>query len=277
MNKFYIQTALFLLSIFVYGDNKTLAADSDSDPDPDLIEVKRIPPPSYYHTSEQIFGTNVHLLCADREETKNADKVMEEAAAHLKHYAVNADGYRTMGNGYEDNMLYFRKKCRRNNVTVDKITYTVDDLDKYESTIHQLWDPDIINLIDNAYTKTKIVRVYSMNLVMIQQRYKTWKGGREKYFYALATKIQLSKDTAIIAMASANIIDHHPSDKEYKNKIVKKANLFTTEIDSEDDIRNGKLEKTFAHLAGYYIQKHNDHVDVTFISSVRDIHILIIQ
>ncbi|CAD2102623.1 fam-a protein [Plasmodium vinckei brucechwatti] len=261
MSKIYVQIAFFLLSIFVYVDNKTLAAN------PDPRKVKRHPPPSYYHTSEQIFGKNVHLLCHDREETKNADKVMEEAIEHLKHYAINADGYKTNGNGLEHNMFYFKKKCKVNNVTVDKIIYTVDDPDMYESTIHQLWDPDIINLIDNIDTKTKIVRVYSMNLVMIQQLYKNWQGGHEKYFYALATKVQLSKDTAIIAMTSANIIDHHPSDKEYKNKIVKKANLFTTEIDSEDDIRNGKLKKTYAHLAGYYIQKHNDHVNVTYISS----------
>ncbi|CAD2089739.1 fam-a protein [Plasmodium vinckei lentum] len=262
MNKFYVQIAFFLLSIFLYANNKTLAAD------PDPSEFRRRPPPSYYHTSEQIFGSNVHLLCTDREETKNADKVMDEAVAHLKQYVVNLDGYKFKGNAPEYNMFYYKKRCNDNNVTVDRIKYTVDDMDLYESTIHQLWDPDITNLIDNAYTKTKIVRVYSMNLVMIQQRYKTWWGDNEKYFYALATKVQLSKDTSIIAMASPNIIDHHPSDKEYKNKIVKKANLFTTEIDSEDDIRNGKLEKTFVHLAGYYIQKRDDHVGVIFISSI---------
>ncbi|EUD72209.1 hypothetical protein YYG_02910 [Plasmodium vinckei petteri] len=272
MNKFYVQIAFFLLSIFVYVDNKTLAAD----PDPDSEKVKRPKPRKFYLTAEQLFETNVNLLCTDREETKNASKLMDEAVAHLKQYAIDVDGYKLKENAPEHNMFFY-KKTYKNNVTVDKIKYTVDDLDMYESTIHALWDPDIVDFFDTNNIKKKIVRVYSMNLVMMQQRYKNWRWGHEKYYYALATKVQISKDEAIIAMTSANIIDHHPSDKEYKNKIVKKANLFTTEIDSEDDIRNGKLEKAYVHLAGYYIQKRNDHVDVTFIASVSDIHILIIQ
>ncbi|CAD2085547.1 fam-a protein [Plasmodium vinckei lentum] len=267
MNKFYVQIAFFLLSIFVYGDNKTLAADSDSDPDPDLIEVKKPKPRSLFDTPEQIFGKNEHLLCTNHEETKNASKLMEEAVIHLKTYAIDVDYYSLQGNAPEHNMFFY-KKTYKNNVTVDKVKYTVDGLDKYESTIHELWDPDIVDFFDNNNIKKKIVRVYSRDLVMVQQRYKNWRFGREKYYYALATKVHISKDEAIIAMTSANIIDHHPSDKEYKNKIVKKANLFTTEIDSEDDIRNGKLEKGYVHLAGYYIQKHNDHVDVTYIASI---------
>ncbi|EUD73115.1 hypothetical protein YYG_01150 [Plasmodium vinckei petteri] len=271
MNKFYVQIVFFLLSIFVYVDNKTLAAD----PDLDSGEVKRPKPRSLFATAEQLFETNLHLLCTDREETKNANKLTEEAVAHLKQYAIDEKGYKFMWD-YPDYNMFFYKKIYNNNVTVYKFKYTVD-LDKYESTIHALWDPDIVDFFDTNNIKKKIARVYSRNLVMIQQRYKNWRWGHEKYYYALATKVQISKDTAIIAMTSANIIDHHPSDKEYKNKIVKKANLFTTEIDSEDDIRNGKLEKGYVHLAGYYIQKHNDHVDVTFIASVSDIHILIIQ
>ncbi|CAD2099524.1 fam-a protein [Plasmodium vinckei brucechwatti] len=261
MNKFYVQIALFLLIIFAYANNETLATE----PAPETATKPK--PRNLFATSEQIFGKNVHLLCHNREETKNADKVMEEAVAHLKQYAADVDGYKLKESAPEHNMFFY-KKTYKGNVTFDKVKYTVDDLDKYESTIHELWDPDITNLVDNIPVKTKIVRVYSMNLVMIQQLYKDSIFGRVKYFYALATKVQLSKDAAIIAMTSANIIDHHPSDKKYKNKIVKKANLFTTEIDSEDDIRNGNFEKAYVHLAGYYIQKHNDHVDVTFIASM---------
>ncbi|CAD2083648.1 fam-a protein [Plasmodium vinckei lentum] len=264
MNKFYVQIAFFLLIIFVYVDNKTLAADPDLDLDSG--EVKRPKPRRFYLTAEQIFGTNVHLLCTDREETQNARKLMDVAVAHLKQYAIDEKGYKFKGDYPDYNMFYYKKRYN-NNVTVYKIKYTVD-LDKYESTIHALWDPDIVDFFDTDNIKKKFVRVYSMNLVMMQQRYKNRKEGHDKYFYALATKAHISKDEAIIAMTSANIIDHHPSDKEYKNKIVKKANLFTTEIDSEDDIRNGKLEKAYVHLAGYYIQKHNDHVDVTFIASI---------
>ncbi|CAD2084712.1 fam-a protein [Plasmodium vinckei brucechwatti] len=260
MNKFYVQIALFLLIIFAYANNETLATE----PAPGTDTKPK--PRNLFATSEQIFGKNVHLLCHNREETKNADKLMKEAVAYLKHHATNVDGYKLHDIDHEHNMLYY-KKIYKGHLTIYKIKYTVD-LDKYESTIHELWDPDIINLVDNIPVKTKIVRAYCPNLVMIQQRYKDSIFGRDKYLHALATKVQISKDVTIIAMTSANIIDHHPSDKEYKNKIVKKANLFTTEIDSEDDIRKGELKKTFIHLAGYYIQKHNDHVDVTFIASM---------
>ncbi|CAD2099543.1 fam-a protein [Plasmodium vinckei] len=260
MNKFYVQVAFFLLSIFVYVDNKALAAN------PDPKKVKRPNPKKCYHTAEQIFGKNEHLLCTNREETNNASKLMEEAVSHLKHHAINVNDYSYRGSVPEDNMLFFKKKYK-GHVSVHKIKYTVD-LDKYESTIHELWDPDIANLVDNFHVKTKIARVYNKNLVMIQQRYKDSTFGRMKYLYALATKVELSKDTTVIAYTSANINDHNPSKKQYENKIIKNANLFTTEIDSEYDIRNGKLEKGYVHLAGYYIQKYNDHVDVIFIASI---------
>ncbi|EUD71210.1 hypothetical protein YYG_03843 [Plasmodium vinckei petteri] len=268
MNKFYVQVAFFLLSIFVYVDNKALAAN------PDPKKVKRPNPPKCYHTAEQIFGKNEHLLCTNHEETKNASKLMEEAVAHLKHHAINVNDYSYRDITPEHNMVFYKKKYK-GHVTVYKIKYKVD-LDKYESTIHELWDPDIANLVDDFPVRTKIARVYNRNLVMIQQRYKDSMFGRVKYLYALATKVELSKETTVIAYTSANINDHNPSKKQYENKIIKNANLFKAEIDSEDDIRKGELKKTFIHLAGYYIQKYDDHVDVTFIASVSDIHILII-
>ncbi|SCL93497.1 Acidic phosphoprotein precursor PCEMA1, putative, partial [Plasmodium chabaudi adami] len=114
----------------------------------------------------------------------------------------------------------------------------------------------------------KITRVYNPNLVIIQQRYKDSVFGRRKYFYALAKKAQISKDKTIIVMTSANIIDHHPSDKEYKNKIIESANLFTTEINSEEDIRKGKLNKAFLNIGGYLIEKKDKYVNVTYIESI---------
>ncbi|SCM24186.1 hypothetical protein PCHAJ_000306000, partial [Plasmodium chabaudi chabaudi] len=78
----------------------------------------------------------------------------------------------------------------------------------------------------------------------------------------------ISEDRTIIAMTSANIIDHNSSEKEYKNKIIKSANLFTTEVDSEDDIKNGKLKKTFLNIGGYLIEKKDKYVDITYIESI---------
>ncbi|SCL90856.1 fam-a protein [Plasmodium chabaudi chabaudi] len=261
MNKFYIQIVFFLLSVSVYLNNKTLATESAP------REVKKTKRPKYYLTPEQLFAKNEHLLYNNPKETKEARNVMSEAVAHLKDYATIVKGYEEKGSGIDYDMFFY-KKYDKDNIIVDKIIGKIDDQDKYEPTIHKLWDPDIISFVEQSSVKTKFVRVYDDNLVILQQRYKNWFSDRDTYFYALATKVEISKDTSIIAMTSANINDHHPSEKKYKNKIVKSANLFKTDIDSEDDIRNGKLEKAFVHLAGYYIHKHNDHVDVTFIASI---------
>ncbi|SCL91802.1 hypothetical protein PCHAJ_000532600, partial [Plasmodium chabaudi chabaudi] len=77
-----------------------------------------------------------------------------------------------------------------------------------------------------------------------------------------------SEDTTIIVMASGNINDHNPSNKEYKNTIVESANLFKIDIDSEDDIRKGKLKKVFVNIAGHFIHKSTLRVDVTNIESI---------
>ncbi|WBY54842.1 fam-a protein [Plasmodium yoelii yoelii] len=106
------------------------------------------------------------------------------------------------------------------------------------------------------------------------QRYKKKSGHREKYFYALATKVEISKDRTIIVMVSADINDHNPSNKEYKNAIIKNANSFKTDIDSEDDIKQEKLKKAFVNITGYLIQKYRC-VNITYIKFVSDIQILI--
>ncbi|CDU16186.1 fam-a protein, partial [Plasmodium yoelii] len=88
------------------------------------------------------------------------------------------------------------------------------------------------------------------------------------YFYALATKVEISENKTIVVMTSANINDHNPSNKKYKNEIVKSANLFETDIDSEDDIKQGKLKKTFANLIGYLIEKRDRYIHVIYVDSI---------
>lgn len=77
-------------------------------------------------------------------------------------------------------------------------------------------------------------------------------------------------------MASANINDHISKNKKsYQNIIIESPNSFKTDIDSEDDIRKGKLEKTFVNIDGYLIQKREWRVDIIYFESVIDIQILI--
>ncbi|CAD2097779.1 fam-a protein [Plasmodium vinckei petteri] len=140
--------------------------------------------------------------------------------------------------------------------------------DEYNEVINMLWDPDLAKFFDVGFVKRKFARVYNPNIVIMQQRCKYWCMGRQEYFYALAAKAQKSENKTIIVMTSANINDHNPSKKKYQNRIIENANLFKTDIDSEDDIRKGKLKKTFVNIAGYLIQKKNTHIYITYVESI---------
>ncbi|SCL94420.1 fam-a protein [Plasmodium chabaudi adami] len=259
MNKLYIQIVFFVLNISLYVNNVTLATEIA--PEEDTTPKSK----NQYSTSEEIYEKNKHLLCTNPEETPNVAEVMNEAVKYLEHYATK-DGYELCQDQYSSNRVFF--KTQHNNTKVKRYYSEVYDPDKYNEIINMLWDPDSKHFLDKPSSKRKIERVYSPNLVLIQQRYKDSIFGRWKYFYALATKAQISEDTTIIVMASGNINDHNPSSKEYKNPIVESANLFKIDIDSEDDIRKGKLKKVFVNLAGYYIQRSKYRVDITNIESI---------
>ncbi|CAD2096507.1 fam-a protein, fragment [Plasmodium vinckei brucechwatti] len=80
---------------------------------------------------------------------------------------------------------------------------------------------------------------------------------------------KISEDKTIIVMASPNINDHNSKNKDsYKNTLIENANLFKTDIDSEDDIRNGQLEKKILNIAGYLIEKKISHVNITYLEAI---------
>ncbi|KEG01150.1 hypothetical protein YYE_04185 [Plasmodium vinckei vinckei] len=274
MNKFYIQIALFILSIFAYGNNETLASDPAPKKVPRKVPNKSTTPKSnrHYFTSEEIYEKNKDLLCTNPKETKEAEEVMNEAVKHLESHASRMNGYKAFTNFNDPDVNLYKKKLE-NHTDIERINYIVYDFDKYNDTINEIWDPNHVLPFNNG--DVKIARVYNPNLVIIQQRYKKKSGSPQKYFYALATKVQISEITTIIAYVSADINDHNPSQKIYENTIVKKANSFKTDINSEEDIRKGKLKKTFVNLAGYYIQDYKGMANITYIGSVSDIQILI--
>ncbi|ETB60008.1 hypothetical protein YYC_02401 [Plasmodium yoelii 17X] len=209
MNKFYIQIVLFLLTISLYVNNKTLATEDDPGED-------TVPKPLHCSTSEEIYEKNKHLLRNDPKETIQAYIYMNKALNHLDHHSTS-------------------------HTDVEKIQYTIDDPNKYNEIINELWDPDHPNFLNTGSVKSK-------------------------YFYALFTKVEISENITIIAYGSANINNHNPSNKKYKNEIVKEANLLKTNIDSEEDIRKGKLKKTFVNWN--LIKKRSKCVNITYIKYI---------
>ncbi|CAD2088360.1 fam-a protein [Plasmodium vinckei brucechwatti] len=222
---------------------------------------------NYENENDGICQKPKDVSCSDSEEAKQAEELMNEAVEHLEYHATSKDGYEPYGKGFDDILSYYKKK-HENHTDVLKAKYKFYDSNQYNDIINMIWDPDYTYLFKVGFNKRKIVRVYNPNLVIIQKRYKRCRLGHEKYLYALAKKTQISEDKTIIAMTSANINDQYPSDKEYKNTIIENANLFKTDIDSEDDIKKGGLKKLFVNIGGYLIEKKNGYVDVTYIESI---------
>ncbi|VTZ71354.1 fam-a protein [Plasmodium chabaudi chabaudi] len=263
MNKSDIQFVLFLLSIFVYLNNKTFATE----PAPG----EHTTPESIHHyptdSSEEIYENSENLLCTNPEEIQNAEIFMNDAVKQLESHAKSKYGYQFDGSCFLRHAFFYQKKHKKH-IDVNKIEYTVDDPNTYNQMINEFWDSDSVNVPIISFAK--IVRVYNPNLILIQQRYKKGFMSRPKYFYAVAKKVQVTQNKTIIVMASANINDHNPSNNEYENPIVESANIFRTEVDSEDDIRDGKLEKIFVNIRGYLIEKKNSYINITFIESMDD-------
>ncbi|VTZ71613.1 fam-a protein [Plasmodium yoelii] len=249
MNKFYIKIVFFLLTTPLCVNNKTIVIELSLKKDTKPKSTNLYPTND---SSEEVYEKNKHLLCNDPKETKNACNVMKEALIQLEYHTTNIVDYGLYKIYYTDYVRF----------------------DNYNKIINKYWDPDSDHFLYIGSVKRKIVRVYGPSLVMIQQRSRKWPWSREKYFYALAAKFEISENKTIIVMTSANINDHNPSNEKYENEIVKSANLFKTDINSEDDIRKGYLKKTFVNIAGYIIEKKDKYLDVTHVESVINIQIL---
>ncbi|WBY57046.1 fam-a protein [Plasmodium yoelii yoelii] len=191
MNKFYIQIVFFLLIIPLYVNNKTLATELVPKKNTKQKSKKRYT----YDNTKEIYQKNKHLLYTDPKETINAYKFMNDALKQLKHHAT---------------ILY--KKKHKKHTKIIKAEYIVYDPNQYNELINKFWDPDCSNL---CISPEKIARVYTPNLIMIQQRWKKHPWTREKYFYAIAAKYKISKNKTIIVMSSANIIDNNRKNKKY--------------------------------------------------------------
>ncbi|CAD2100957.1 fam-a protein [Plasmodium vinckei petteri] len=261
MNKFYIQIALFLLTIFAYANNETLAAEPA--PGEDTKPQLR----SRYPTSEEIYEKNKHLSSPSSCNNKKlAIELMDEVVKHLEYHATNNDGYKVYIRNHGDSISYYVKKFD-DKTDILKINLNIYASSQYNDIINKLWDPNTPNTFNTG--SVKIVHVYDPNLVIIQQRYKKDSEGHQKYFYALVGKAEISEGKTIIAMTSADINDQNYSTRGNKNPIIKKADSFYPRVTSEDDIKNGKLGKVFVNLAGYLIEKKGDDLEITYIESIK--------
>ncbi|KEG04708.1 hypothetical protein YYE_00283 [Plasmodium vinckei vinckei] len=165
----------------------------------------------------------------------------------------------------EEPILYFK---RVNNTDIGKIEFTVPNPDNYADVVNLLWNPNGAKDFDDTFIEGYFPKVYNENLAVVQHRYASSVKSWPLFYHALANKVELSEKKTVILLVSSNIEDsYYHFNKEYINPIVKSANSFRPYIDSEDDIRGGKLIKIYANLVGFIIEKEEDCVKITYVSS----------
>ncbi|SCM07072.1 fam-a protein [Plasmodium chabaudi adami] len=271
MDKCYIKAVLFLLNLFAYMNNNALA--SELSPKKNGLcslfkkaSKKNIDITSPDNISNQIDEPSDPLICTNPDEIEQAEKLMVEAIEKLQEHAIHSNDYELYHPYDEDTNVYYKK---HKHLDIQKIDTKIYNPDKYEEVIDTLFtlDGDIYG--GAVVVKGKIVREYNPNLVMIQRRHIDVPNDFEGYYYAIAGKYQVSEDTTVIALTSANINDHNERDQNvYRNYIVESANSFETEVDSEKYIRKGLLNKMYINLSGYIIKKKSQYIQVTSIHSM---------
>ncbi|WBY56526.1 fam-a protein [Plasmodium yoelii yoelii] len=273
MSKGYIKIVVSLLISSIYMSNKAFATEANSG----IEALRRFARPSNISTvpndnSEEKSEKAPFNLSMNTEETKTVDKIMDDAEMLLQYHATSTNGYKLYHKHGDDSIEYFKKD---GNTVIYKLNHKINRPDKYNDIIEMLWNPNVKYSDDNML-KEKIVCHYSPNIMMVQQRFIYDSLSFHGYYYAFAKKVQVSDDITIIVYTSSNTDDYNSVDKtEYVNPIVDSAHLVKPKIYSEKDIRDGELTKMFVNLSGYIIQKKKDCVDITYLDSVSNLHILI--
>ncbi|CAD2107689.1 fam-a protein [Plasmodium vinckei petteri] len=267
MNKGHIKIALALLSVVGYMQNIAFANENIPSTDSSNEESKQLLSADIEKIG-QILSINSEeveqLLCTDPKEAKQAEGIAAEALAHLQYHTQDTDDYYLYSKEDEGAIIYFKSF---NGTDIGKLDLIIPNPDSYDNIINLLCDPSGAKHFDDSFIKGTIYRIYNKNFGIVQQRYKCalW----ITYYNALANKVELSEDKTAIILVSSDIKVQDPKNtKNYVNPIVESANSFKPEIDTEEDIRNGKLSKAYINLIGFIIKKELDYIKLTYIISV---------
>ncbi|CAD2111632.1 fam-a protein [Plasmodium vinckei] len=245
MNKGHIKIALALLSVACYMQNIAFAIGFFSNNKPSYEDVNEFP-------------------IAPRE-AKQAMDIMTEVLYHAQKHAEHTDDYQPYSEENEEPMLYFK---RINDTDIGKIEFTIPNPDNYADVVSMIWDPNGQKKFNNTFIKGTLFRIYDPNFVILQHRYtspfKSW----HVYYYALANKVELSKDETVILLVSSDMNDHYGDHmKKYVNPIVESARSFTPDVRSQEDIKKGEAFKIFVNFAAFFVKKEADCVKVTYVAS----------
>ncbi|CAD2100766.1 fam-a protein [Plasmodium vinckei brucechwatti] len=246
MNKGHIKIALALLSVACYMQNIAFAI-------------------GFFSNTNSLNTEDVNEFPIAPREAKQAMDIMTEVLYHAQKHAVHTDDYQPYSKENEEPMLYFK---RVNNTDIGKLELTIPNPNNYDDVVNMIWDLNGQKKFNDTFIKGTLSRIYDPNLVILQHRYtspiKTW----QVYYYALANKVELSKDETAILLVSSDMNDHYGDRiKKYVNPIVESARSFKPDVRSQEDIRKGKAFKIFVNFAAFFVKKEADCVKVTYVSS----------
>ncbi|CAD2096069.1 fam-a protein [Plasmodium vinckei] len=247
MNKGYIKVVLALLSVTGYMQNLAFASEQD---------------PSTNSSN----GTSTQVLSANPEEAKQAAAIMADVLNIAKKHSKQTKEY-TVYDKIDDVTLYLKEV---NDDEIGLIEFTIPNPDSYANVVDLIWNPNGAVHVDEKFIEGSTPQTYNENLVIIQQRYKSVLGNSQRYYHALAGKFELSENETAIVMASSNMNDHdgYYTNSKYVNPIVESINSFCPDINSQEDIRKGKLYKMYINLMAFFIKKEPKGVKITHLSSV---------
>ncbi|EUD69285.1 hypothetical protein C922_00148 [Plasmodium inui San Antonio 1] len=206
-----------------------------------------------------------HLFCNNQEEIKKVNEIIEETDKILYNFAVDHEGYSKYNSLDQESHVYFKKV---NNVDVGKLTLVFHDATKLEKLIEIIWDENGTKKFDPHFIEGKILRVYNKDLILLQQSYKGTLGNEGRYFYILAHKKKVNKDTYLIACASINVNDYKKNQNTFRNPFISSVNSFSLDIECDETIKNSPLRKMFINVSGYYIRREGPCLNFTYISSI---------
>ncbi|CAD2084719.1 fam-a protein [Plasmodium vinckei lentum] len=259
MNKGYIKTVFFVLSLVVCASNNALASE----------------PAAKVTNSAKTIGQKKtaldpkreeykHMLCKDPEETEMAAKQANEIATLLlKLSETSLDGY-SVDIKCENGILHSKKFEKAN---IKRYDATIQCLDKCDGVVNKLWDFEDPQKFINKIIIGSLVRVYNPNLILFEKFNANGEHLRSKKRYAIGARIKVSDDITVVVFPSRSLNYLNDSDKEVNTKeMLKNAKSIETDIDAEE-----AFMKLGATISGFIIKKGNhDEVHLTYINAAYD-------
>ncbi|CAD2105786.1 fam-a protein [Plasmodium vinckei] len=290
MNKGYIKIALALLSIAGYMQNMASASETSVATNSSNVECKEnlsslpkeVTKQQYLRFKQQVDLRNKQKKSSSpkkakqkkisrSEEAKQAAGVMAEALNIAKEHAEHTDDYKPY---YAENgsIIHFKKL---NHAEIGKLVFTIPNADSYAEVVNTLWNVNVEKFFNNIFIGGKISQMYNENLALIQHLFKgdLW----NVYYNALANKVELSEDETAIVLVSSDMNDHNPlkpiKGLNYVNPIVKSANSFKPDVNSEISVQIGQPHKMYINLGAIFIKKEADGVKITQITSIEHAYV----